>query len=371
MKEFIAIKAAVIREKGHDFQIEDIKIRQPIHNEVLIKVSAVGVCHTDVIVREQHIPVPLPAVLGHEGSGIIVAKGPEVKGLDIGDHVVLAFDYCTRCHPCESGHQAYCNDFYIRNFGGHGIDSPRIFFDQNNNEIHDHFFGQSSFATYAIATDANAIKVSQNAPLHLLGPLGCGIQTGAGASINSLKVRAGSSFVTLGAGAVGLSSLMGAKVCGATTLIAVDVVESRLALARELGATHTINSKTHDVVNEIKKITESGANYILETTGIPSLVTQGVLALAVKGKMGIVGAPPVGVKAEFDVMDMIVTGKQIIGICEGDSIPKSFIPQLIELYMKGLFPFDKLVKYYPFSEINTAIKDSLEGRVLKPILKIS
>jgi len=369
--EYTDITAAVTREKEGPFTLEDAKIRAPKADEVLVKIVATGMCHTDMIVRDQDYPVPLPLVLGHEGAGIVEKVGPLVKDIQVGDHVVLSYGYCSQCSSCHSGHEAYCKEFYPRNFGGSDMDGNNAIQDADGKPLHDHFFSQSSFATYALSLESNAIKVSKDAPIELLGPLGCGIQTGAGAVINSLKVSPGTSFVTFGAGAVGLSAVLAAQVAGATTIIAVDVVPSRLELAKELGATHVINSKEEDVVEKVREITDGGALYALESTGIPEVLRQGVDSLATLGTIGVVGAPALGTDAGFDVNDLLLGGKSIQGIVEGDSTTKIFIPQLVELYLQGRFAFDKLVKYYDFKDINQAAKDSEDGITLKPIIRIA
>ncbi|MBO3672305.1 NAD(P)-dependent alcohol dehydrogenase [Acinetobacter soli] len=370
MTKFTEITAAVTECKGADFELKQLKIREPQNDEVLVKIVATGMCHTDLIVRDQYYPVPLPAVLGHEGSGIIEAIGPNVKDLAIGDHVVLSYGFCGSCEQCSSGQPAYCQDFFGRNFSGGDPDGHSAVCSHDHHKIHDHFFAQSSFATYAISRENNAVKVSKDVPLELLGPLGCGIQTGAGAAINALKVAPASSFVTWGAGAVGLSALLAAKVCGATTIIAVDIVEFRLALAKELGATHVINSKTQDPVEAIKEITGGGVKFALESTGRPEILKQGIDALGILGSIAVVGAPPLGTTAAFDVNDLLLGGKSIIGVVEGSGVPKKFIPALVSLYQQGKFPFDKLVKFYDFKDINQAAMDSHKGITLKPILKI-
>lgn len=364
------ITVAVVREKEKPFTIEKARIRGPKDDEVLVRVVATGLCHTDLIVRDQYYPVPLPAVLGHEGAGVIEALGPGVKDLKVGDHVVLTYGACGHCNPCSGGHGAYCKDFFGLNFGGGELDGSTAIQDPHGQPLHDHFFAQSSFATYALSRENNAIKVPVDAPLELLGPLGCGIQTGAGAVINSLKVRAGSSFASYGAGAVGLSAVMAARVAGATTIIAIDVVPSRLELAKELGATHTINSRDVDVIEAVRAITGGGVDFALESTGRPEVLEQGIEALAGLGVIGVVGAPKLGTKAAFDINNLLLGGRSIRGIVEGDSVPKVFIPQLVQLYQQGRFPFDKLVKFYPLEQINQAAEDSTKGITLKPILKI-
>lgn len=364
------ITVAVAREKEKPFTIEKARIRGPKDDEVLVRVVATGLCHTDLIVRDQYYPVPLPAVLGHEGAGVIEALGPGVKDLKVGDHVVLTYGACGHCDPCSGGHGAYCKDFFGLNFGGGELDGSTAIQDPHGEPLHDHFFAQSSFATYALSRENNAIKVPVDAPLELLGPLGCGIQTGAGAVINSLKVRAGSSFAAYGAGAVGLSAVMAARVAGATTIIAIDVVPSRLELAKELGATHTINSREVDVIEAVRAITAGGVDFALESTGRTEVLEQGIEALGGLGVIGVVGAPKLGVKAAFDVNNLLLGGRSIRGIVEGDSVPKVFIPQLVQLYQQGRFPFDKLVRFYPLEQINQAAEDSLKGITLKPVLKI-
>ncbi|EIZ79638.1 alcohol dehydrogenase zinc-binding domain protein [Novosphingobium sp. Rr 2-17] len=364
------ITAAVTRAKGAPFTIERARIRDPRDREVLVRIVATGLCHTDLIVRDQYYPVPLPAVLGHEGAGVVEKVGPNVVTLKPGDHVVLTYGACGHCHTCVEGHGAYCEIFFGLNFGGADQAGETAIQDAQGEPLHDHFFAQSSFATHALAVESNAVKVPDDAPLEILGPLGCGIQTGAGAVMNSLKVRPGSSFVSFGAGAVGLSAIMAARVVGATTIIAVDVVSSRLDLARELGATHVINSRDRDVVEAITEITGAGADFALESTGRPDVLAQGIEALGLLGTIGVVGAPKLGTKSEFDVNNLLLRGRSIRGIVEGDSVPQVFIPQLIELHRQGRFPFDKLVKFYALADINQAVHDSETGGTLKAILRM-
>ncbi|NYH26715.1 NAD(P)-dependent alcohol dehydrogenase [Paraburkholderia bryophila] len=368
---FRAITAAVATAKGEPFAIRQARIRAPKDDEVLVRVVATGLCHTDLIVRDQYYPVPLPAVLGHEGAGVVEETGPAVKNLKVGDHVVLTYGACGYCASCSGGHGAYCQHFFGLNFGGGDLEGRNAIEDDEGRPLHDHFFAQSSFASFAIARENNAIKVPRDAPLELLGPLGCGIQTGAGAVINSLKVRPGSSFASLGAGAVGLSAVMAARVAGAATIIAVDVVPSRLTLAKELGATHTVNSREVDMIEAIREITGGGVDFALESTGRAEVLSQGIETLGRLGAMGVVGAPPLGTLAQFDINSLLLNGRTIRGIVEGDSVPQIFIPQLVQLYQQGRFPFDKLVRFYPLDQINQAAEDSSSGVTLKPILRFA
>jgi aryl-alcohol dehydrogenase len=363
------IKAAVVRKKGGPFQIETLTVDEPRSDEVLIRIVATGMCHTDMVARDQLYTVPLPIVLGHEGAGVVERVGSSVKKVEAGDHVVLTYMWCGHCTPCLRGDLTYCENFYALNFGGVREDGS-IATQDKQGSVHDHFFGQSSFGTFTLAHERNVIKVPNNAPLELLGPLGCGIQTGAGAVMNALNVRPGTNFAAFGGGAVGLSAVMAARVAGATTIIAVDVVPSRLALAKELGATHTVNSRETDPVETVRKITGGGADFTLESSGRPAVLRQAIDALAIRGTCGIVGAPALGTEASFDVNGVMTTGKRIIGIIEGDSVPDLFIPSLVELYTQGRFPFDKLVKFYSLDQINQAAEDSEKGITIKPIIRL-
>lgn len=359
------ITAAVTHSKGDEFKIEAVQLAKPEFDEIRVKIVAVGVCHTDVVARDQDV-VPYPIVLGHEGSGIIEAIGEAVTELQVGDHVVLSFAHCGHCTNCLTGHPTVCKTFNELNFGGAMEDgSHRL--TQDGQELAT-FFGQSSFATHAIAKAKNAVKVDPEVDLALLGPLGCGIQTGAGTVLNRLKPEFGSSIVIYGAGAVGLSAVMAAKITGCQHIIAVDIHDNRLELATELGATHIFNSKNVDVVAEVKKITGAGSHYAVETTGVPEVVKQSLHALRPLGTVAIVGVTPdVTLNIQEDLM---AEGKSMIGVVEGDSIPKVFIPQLIAYYKAGQFPFDKLVKFYDFDEIAQAFTDSASGITIKPILKM-
>lgn len=350
----VKIQAAVVRAKGGPFVIEELSLEEPRRDEVLVRMVATGMCHTDMVARDKVYDVPHPIVLGHEGAGIVERIGDHVEGVQPGDHVVLSYQPCGRCDPCREGKPFYCIHTYALCFGGARLDGSTATRDAQGKKVHDHFFGQSSFGTFALANDADVVKVPKEAPLELLGPLGCGIQTGAGAVVNALRVSPGSSFVVFGAGAVGLSAVMAARFSGATTIIAADVVPSRLELAKQLGATHTVNSKDEDPVEAIRKITGGGATFSLEATGIPAVLRQAIEAVGITGTCGIVGAAPLGADASFDVNDVMIPGKKILGILQGESIPKIFIPKLVELHAQGRFPFDKLVKFYDLEDINQA-----------------
>jgi aryl-alcohol dehydrogenase len=366
----VKIKAAVTRAPHAPQSLEIIDLAEPRDNEILDKVVATGVCHTDVAMRDQTFPVPQPIVLGHEGAGVVEQVGRSVSKVKAGDHVVMTFNSCGVCESCYEHEPTYCHDFFGRNFAGSRSDGTSPL-SKDGEKIHGNFFGQSSFASYALCTERNVVRVPKDAPLEFLGPLACGIQTGAGAVIDSLKVGVGKSFAVFGAGSVGLAAVMAARVVGATVIIAVDLNESRLRLASELGATDIINGAQEDVVKSIMRITRSGVHFALDTTASPKVIRQAVDSLTLRGQCGLVGASSPGSEICLDVMHLMTAGRKVRGIVEGDSAPDVFIPQLIELHKQGRFPYDRLLKFYDMEDINQAISDSESGAVVKPVVRMA
>ncbi len=365
------IQAATMRGRGASFTIEPLTLEAPRRDEVRVRIAAVGVCHTDIAMRDQVFPVPLPIVLGHEGAGYIEAVGADISDLQPGDAVLMSYRSCGACASCDAHAPSYCHQFFPLNFGGTRADGStalRCEAVSSAGPVHSHFFGQSAFATHVVAHRSNVVKVAAAAPLEILAPFGCGIQTGAGAVMNALKLRAGDSLAVFGTGSVGLSAVMAAKIVGATTIIAIDQRESRLALARELGATETIDAAHEDVVAGIRERTGSGVGYALDTTAAPTVIAQAVGALAPRGILGIVGASRPEEMMTLNIIDVMTNGKQIRGIVEGESEPARFLPILIELYQQGRFPVDKMISHYKFSEINQAVHDSETGACVKAVL---
>jgi aryl-alcohol dehydrogenase len=362
------ITAAVARAKQAPFQLETLSLEEPRSDEVLVRLVATGICHTDISMRDHKIyPIPHPVVLGHEGAGIVERVGTSVTKVKVGDPVILTSNSCGRCRSCVEGMPVYCYDFNAYNFTGSRPDGTSPL-SRDGEKIH-YFHAQSSFATHSVTRERCVVPVGKDVPLELLGPLGCGVMTGSGAVINSMAVGVGHSIAVFGTGSVGLSAIMAAKLVGAGITIAVDVVESRLALARELGATHTVNPDRQPAVDAIRAITGAGVNFTLDTTGNMKVLRQAMDVLAPRGTCGFVGGAPAGAAVTIDVEQIMVGGRTIRGIIEGDSNPDIFLPKLIELFMLGRFPFDKLVKFYPLEAINTAVDDALSGRTVKPILR--
>ena len=361
------IKAAVVFEKSGNFDIEQLQISDPNDDEVLVRIVGSGVCHTDMAARDQHLPIPLPSVLGHEGAGVVEQVGARVTKVKPGDHVVLTWTSCGTCSSCKAGKDPYCLSFLPLNFSGARPDGTTTL-KRGDQVIHGSFFGQSAFAEYALANERNVVKVREDVPLEILGPLGCGVQTGAGAVMNSLQARPGSSIAIFGVGTVGMSAVLGAVVCGCTTIIAVDVHPERLKMAKELGATHTVNAGDGNPVEAILEITHGGAEFTLECVGNPAVFRQAVDSLPLRGVCGLVGVVAPGTEVLLD-MDRIMNGRTVMGIIEGDSVPDLFIPKLVDLYSHGRFPFDRLIGFYPFDDINRAVEDMEKGKVVKAILR--
>jgi aryl-alcohol dehydrogenase len=361
------VLAAVCYAKSAPFELKTLKLEGLGADDVLVKIVGSGLCHTDLAARDGAVPVPTPSVLGHEGSGIVEAVGENVSKVAPGDHVVLTYAFCGQCHACDSGHPAYCEKFIPLNFTDDRSGQAGTFYD-GDEEIHGHFFGQSSFASFALSHQHNVIKVRNDAPLELLGVLGCGVQTGAGTVMNALKARPGDSIVVFGVGPVGLSAIMAAQVCGCTTIIAVDVLDTRLESAKEFGATHTIKvTPNASLAKAILAIAPRGVNHALDTSGRVENCRAGLDALGTFGKLAFLGVPKNEKPIEADMFSMLMKGQSMMGVVEGDSVPEVFIPKLIDLYLAGKFPFDRMITKYDFRQINQAIEDQEQGKVIKVV----
>ena len=362
------IIAAIVFETSGAFKIEPLDISDPKDHEVLVRIVGTGICHTDLAARDQHLPIPLPSVLGHEGAGVVEAVGARVTKVKPGDHVALSWMCCGACPSCKSGQDPYCESFLPLNFSGARPDGTTTL-QKGDQVIHGSFFGQSSFANFSLADEKNVVKVPKEIPLEILGPMGCGIQTGAGAVMNALRAGPGTSIAIFGVGPVGMSAVLGAVVCGCTTIIAVDISPERLKMAEELGATHTVNAGEVNPVEAILELTGGGPNFSLECVGNPAVFRQAVDVLPLLGVCGLAGVVAPGTEVSLN-MDLIMNGRTVRGIIEGDAIPDLFIPKLIELYKQGRFPFDRMITFYPFEEINKAVEEMEKGLVIKPVLRL-
>ena len=361
--------AAVFEKLYTPFTVGPVEIdSDPGPGEVLVRVVASGVCHTDAITRDGDLPFPPPGVLGHEGAGVVAAVGPGVTNVVVGDKVVIGWPWCGACRNCLEGQPRYCLSLGPLVAGGGRLDGSTALRRLDGSALHSHFFGQSSFATYSMCAASALVPVAADAPLEILGPLACGIGTGAGAVLNALRPPVGSCVVVYGAGAVGLSAVMAARLTGATTIVAVDRLASRLALARELGATETIDvSGGVDPVGAVSEICGGPADFALECTGVVSVLRQAADSVGMRGTCALIGGAPAGASFSLDHQSTL-WGKRIVGILGGEGRSVSLIGALIALQKQGRFPYDRLIQTFPLESVNEALEASHSGEVVKPVL---
>ena len=363
------IKAAVARRAHQPFSIERASIEAPRFDEVLVQIHGVGLCHTDLIARDQFIPIKLPAVLGHEGAGIVIAVGKDVRKVRAGDRVVLSFASCGECARCQENLPSYCRHFPALNYAGTRSDGScgiRI----ASEEISANFFGQSSFASHALAHERNVVKIDDaDVPLAILGPLGCGLQTGAGGVMRSLACPAGSSIAIFGGGPVGLAAVMGAVLQNCTTIMLVEPIAARRDMGMSLGATHVIDPGAGNAGEAIRAILPDGVEFAFETSGREAVVETALASLCSHGLLGLVGVPPrTDSSVSINLAALITYGHRVHGIIEGDSDLNGFIPQLLAHYRAGRFPFDRLIRTFALDDINDAVAAQVRGECIKAVL---
>jgi len=361
-------QAAVSRAGTPYPVLESLEIEHPRAGEVLVRIEASGICHTDLGAHAgRGAGTPKPVVLGHEGAGTVEEIGEGVRTLAPGDHVVLSGSSCGSCPSCRRNLPSYCQEMLPRNFGGLRMDGTSAL-SREGERVFGHFFGQSSFSQYAIAPERSAVKVPADVPLEVLAPLGCGIITGAGAVIQSFQLRPGDTIAVFGTGGVGLAAVMAARLIGAARIIAVDVRPARLELARELGATDTLDGSRGELAAAIRELTGHGVNFTLNTTPAPEVFTQALECLAMRGTAGFVTAP----RGPWQpaMFPMLAGGRRLQGILGGDAAPQLFIPMLIDYYRQGRLPFDRLLSFYRFEDIAAAFRDMEQGTAIKPVLRM-
>ncbi|MFI0821927.1 NAD(P)-dependent alcohol dehydrogenase [Streptomyces sp. NPDC021098] len=358
-------RVAVALAPHTDLEMRELEIVEPEGNEVLIRTVATGICHTDILLRDGLFGPPHPVVPGHEGVGVIDAVGPDVLNLAVGDHVVLTQNSCGRCVTCRSAHPMNCERYEQFNLSGRRPNSRPVFAGE---DIGANFVGQSSFSSLILASENNACHVPKELRLDTAAPLGCGMVTGAGAVLNVLKPDIGSTLVIHGVGAVGMAAVMAARVADCATIIAVDLNESRLAIAKELGATHVVNAgQEPDVVAAVHDLTSGGADYAVDAVGAVPVVRNAIASTRAGGHTVVLGLDGLGKSVPID-LDLLVFNRKVQGAILGDQVAQSFIPHLVQLHLQGAFPFDRLVTRYAFDDINTAIADAVAGRAIKPVV---
>jgi len=360
----IDARAAVLLQAGTDPIMSSVRVREPQVDEVLVRIDAVGICHTDVSTAARWPDKRAPMVFGHEGTGTVIAAGPRAC-IELGRQVVLTFASCTQCAHCASGRPAYCDQSVRLNMAGdRGDDASALRLD--GEPIRGGFFGQSSFATHVIANASNAIVLPEAVDPVLAAPLGCSVQTGVGAVLNTLTAGPADSIVVYGAGAVGLSAIMGARIAGCARIVAVDPIAERRSLARELGATGAVDPASDDPVGQVRDLTDGGATLAVDTTARGEVITNALTVLRKCGSLALVGLG--AMTAELPVGLILANGLRVQGVIEGDSVPGTFIPQLVEYLGRGELPVDKLVARYPFDDFDSAWSDAKAGKAVKPVL---
>jgi len=355
---------AVSTGPAEPFQLREVTVDDPRDDEILVRIAATGICHTDLFFKSV-IPAEMgPCLLGHEGAGVVAAVGSAITDVRPGDHVVLSYRSCGGCAFCRDGHPAYCEQTAALNALGHRADgTPKLH--SEGNPLLGNYFGQSSFAGYALAGRDNVVPVGNDVDLSVVAALGCGFQTGAGAVLNVLRPQPDSRLIVYGVGSVGFAALLAARTLGVRTVVAVDPLPSRRAQAEAFGAI-TVDPSLDDAAAQIKSATSGGATHAVDTTGIPTVIGKALAGLATRGELVVLGlgAPEVTI----NVQDMLITGKTLRGCIEGDSRVATFIPELVDLYRDGRFPIDQLVTRYGSEDINVAIADQAAGKVIKPVL---
>jgi aryl-alcohol dehydrogenase len=357
--------AAITRSYGEPFVLEHVTVSAPLlPDEVLVRVHASGICHTDLLVRDGWKQVPVPVVLGHEGAGVVEDVGADVDDLHPGDHVVLGFPFCGRCRECLLARPSNCVRQGNLTFRCHRDDGSSPF-----ERVHGPYAGQSSFSTHAVVAARQLVPVDRDVDLALAAPLGCGIATGAGAVLNTLQVEPGSRIAVFGLGAVGLSAVMAAAASGCGTIIAIDVLQGRLELARELGATAVVDAASDPVVEAVKELTAGGADYAIEAAGSAAVTTQAFESLRGWGVCVVTGNQPANSQIALS-FETLAFNRGIRGCVLGNGVPRIFIPLLIELHRSGRLPIDRLIRTYPLERINEAVADVVAGAVVKPVLRM-
>ncbi|KAF1847645.1 NAD(P)-binding protein [Cucurbitaria berberidis CBS 394.84] len=390
---------AIVSDVPKDGQVQwrrqRVQLRAPREDEILVRIIASGICHTDLVLSS--IPPgapgssPYPKILGHEGAGFVEQVGSAVTHVKEGDKVLLSFDYCGKkeCRACTEETPGYCGEFHAKNI----FSVPEVYQVEDGGPASGLFFGQSSFSSLALVKGTSALNVSQlvknEEELRLFAPMGCGYQTGAAAVTELADVTEHDTVAIFGLGGVGMAAIMAAKIRGAKTIIGVDRVQSRLDLAREIGATHVIDtsnlpSLAADLNTAIREIVPLGTNANFDTTGVVPIIDGGLQSLHSKGQMILIGIVN-GKSMDLDLGLLLNYGSAIRGCLEGNAKPSKvdapeasietwtnfefqFVPQMIEWYREGKFPIEKLSKTYSAEDFDKALAEMHNGVTIKPIL---
>lgn len=362
------MKAAVF--DGTRIEVADVELAPPGPGEVLIDIAAAGVCHSDLHVLRREWKVPIPLVMGHEGSGVVAALGEGVIGLSVGDHVVLSWvPNCGECRYCLLNRPAQCQVV------AEIVASQGMLYDKTSRLSRDgrmihHYLGVSSFAEQAVVPQSGAIKVRSDAPLDLIALIGCAVATGVGAVRNTAKLVQGSTSAVIGCGGVGLAVVQGARLEGASVIVAVDISEQKLEIAKKLGATHTLLvDPGMNVPEALKDLVPEGLDYIFDAIGKIETTEQAIKALGLGGSAVIVGLPRTGEVARFEPLSLAEADQRILGCNYGSAVPQVDIPRLVDELMNGDLDLESMVSARrPLDETDAALRDLASGSALRQLL---
>ena len=363
------MKAAVLYEAGKPLQVEDVELDEPQGREVLVRLAASGVCHSDLHFMKGEMPAPMPVVVGHEGAGIVERVGPGVTMLQPGDHVVLMVSFsCGRCRYCVEGRPTMCvENLPIMMMGSLPGGAKRL---RKGDQELSHLFGLATFAEYTVVHERSAVKVCDDAPLEVACLLGCGVSTGIGAATNTAGVRPGESIAVYGCGGVGLSAVMGARLAGAGKVIAVDTLDRKLEMARELGADYLVNASSEDPQAKVMELTGGGADCAIECIGNVEVMSKALGSIHNGGKCVVAGMAPLGSMLTVAPFELLL-GKTITGSVQGGIRPSVDIPRYVDLFMAGKLPIDKLItRSYSLDELNDAFEALEKGEVIRSVMKL-
>lgn len=358
------IQAAVTTERGAGFVLHDVDLDEPRPDEVRVAVRSVGVCHTDLMYASAHPRASMPAVLGHEGAGVIEAVGSDVRGYDVGDRVLTSYDSCGVCARCRAGRPYQCEIYVALNFAQQRADGSTAYSLPDGTPVHSHFFGQSTFATHANVRARTLVRLPDDVPFEIASPLACGVQTGSGAVLNVMRARPQSRVAVIGLGGVGLGAVMAARIAGVQEIVAIDPVPTRRDLARELGAHVSLDPRSETFADDLRDV--GGIDHILDTSGRPETVDPCFLALVPGGQLLVVSSP--STRSWTFPSGALIEGRKVQGVTLGEAVPQNFVPFLLECWRDGRFPVERIVTTFPFADVERAIAAMHAHEVVKPVL---
>jgi S-(hydroxymethyl)glutathione dehydrogenase / alcohol dehydrogenase len=363
------MRAVILSEVKQRLRIEDVELDPPKQGEVLVKIGAAGVCHSDFHFMNGDLHIPLPCVLGHEGAGVVEEVGEGVTAVEPGDHVVLLFrPNCGHCEYCSRGRPALCALTAKIRATGMMLDGTSRLHLHGQDLRHHH--GVSCFAERSVVLEQGCVPIPKDVPLEVAALVGCAVMTGVGAVTNTAQVVAGSSVLVIGAGGVGLNAVMGAVLVGANPIIVADVVESKLETARQFGATHVINASAGDLVEQVRALTDTeGVDYSFEAIGNPRTMSQAFNAVRRGGVAVAIGIAPSGSETSINAGELVYQEKTLKGSYYGSGHFQADMPRILRLYKAGKLPIDRLIsRRYGLDQVNEAFEALIAGEVARSVL---